>query len=270
MESDDRGHGSRHRTHADLKPLKSKEDVKRFLNAIRTDFLSTVNSKESGLEDILVQNGVLNCDSDVESLRHYPTRKDESRRLWTILCSVDHKIFISSALPVLCDKYYHIIPNKFWKGQSQPNGRDSITSQTQGTASEHSNENTCIRCAAKRRVREKAMLDLLYGCELMSFDEYSIYTREPLKLNWDLIFTTVHKIHPGKVKRFCGKFQKLLKDYALSVPENLEDSIKDGFPCTCFSQPEVSRRGGERCPVDNRRRPLAILCWSQVRQTRIR
>lgn len=71
----------------------------------------------------------------------------------------------------------------------------------------------------------------------------SIYTREPLKLNWDLIFTTVHKIHPGKVKRFCGKFQKLLKDYALSVPENLEDSIKDGFPCTCFSQPEVSRSG---------------------------
>lgn len=60
----------------------SKEDVKRFLKAIREDFLSTVNSKESGLEDILVQNGVLNCDSDVESLRHYPTRKDESRCLY--------------------------------------------------------------------------------------------------------------------------------------------------------------------------------------------
>lgn len=113
------------------------------------------------------------------------------RRLWTILCSVDHKIFISSALPVLCDKYHHIIPHKFWKGQSEPNGRDSIASQTQGTASEHSSENTCIRCAAKRRVREKAMLDLLYGCQLMSFDEY----RQVFEKNFSLTSRRLYKVN---------------------------------------------------------------------------
>lgn len=125
------------------------------------------------------------------------------RRLWTILCSVDHKIFISSALPVLCDKYYHIIPHKFWKGQSEPNGRDSITSQTQGTASEHSSENTCIRCAAKRRVREKAMLDLLYGCQLMSFDEY----RQVFETKfYHLCFRSLTSRRLYKVNQLCKVF----------------------------------------------------------------
>ncbi|XP_025102788.1 uncharacterized protein LOC112569263 [Pomacea canaliculata] len=99
MDSEPRGHESSRRTHTDLKPLKTKCDVAHFLEAIREGFCSSVNLRESGLEDSLIQNGVLKDDSDVESLYHnHSSRKDKTRRLWFILHDVDHNIFINKGI----------------------------------------------------------------------------------------------------------------------------------------------------------------------------
>lgn len=58
----------------------TKCDVAHFLEAIREGFCSSVNLTESGLEDSLIQNGVLKDDSDVESLYHnHSSRKDKTR-----------------------------------------------------------------------------------------------------------------------------------------------------------------------------------------------
>lgn len=58
----------------------TKRDVAHFLEAIREGFCSSVNLRESGLEDSLIQNGVLKDDSDVESLYHnHSSRKDKTR-----------------------------------------------------------------------------------------------------------------------------------------------------------------------------------------------
>lgn len=65
----------------------TKADVRRFLDGIRKEFLSSVNVDESGLMDELVQTGVLNYDSDVESLRcKYSVRKDKARFVYFTIC----------------------------------------------------------------------------------------------------------------------------------------------------------------------------------------
>lgn len=65
----------------------TKADVRRFLDGIRKEFLSSVNVDESGLMDELVQTGVLNYDSDVESLRcRYSVRKDKARFVYFTIC----------------------------------------------------------------------------------------------------------------------------------------------------------------------------------------
>lgn len=91
------------------------------------------------------------------------------RRLWTILYTIDHNTFIEEALPVLCKKYFHVIPREYWKEQSDCT---RMTSQISVETTEGAREVTCVRCAAKHRVREKTMADLLYECQLITNDDY--------------------------------------------------------------------------------------------------
>lgn len=58
----------------------SEANVQEFLNAIHKDFVSTVDPLESGLQDRLIQCGLL-TNTDHESLKggHYPTREEKAR-----------------------------------------------------------------------------------------------------------------------------------------------------------------------------------------------
>lgn len=91
------------------------------------------------------------------------------RRLWTILYTIDPNTFIEEALPALCKKYFHVIPREYWKEQSDCT---RVTSQISGEAAAGASEVTCVRCAAKHRVRENTMADLLYEFQLIPFDDY--------------------------------------------------------------------------------------------------
>ncbi|XP_070202223.1 uncharacterized protein [Littorina saxatilis] len=224
--------------HLLLKPLRSKVEVQAFLKAIREHFINKVNVLEpGGFADLLIERGVL-TETDNESIGagHHPTRKEQARRVWTILYGIRHEVLVHDVLPVLCKRHSHIIPESFWISDHSPH--DSPAGSRGGSGASVGVEGGgCTRCEIRRRLRPSTLADFLWKAGVMSFDVYSDLTRHQRKTSpdyvWNTIFREFTKLSTVDAQRLQLDMTSLLTRHSLLVPDDIVDLMTEGFLCCC-------------------------------------
>ncbi|XP_076455866.1 uncharacterized protein LOC143290373 [Babylonia areolata] len=218
-----------------LRPLRTRVDVQRFLRAILQNFVDKVEIETYSLLDELRAMRVV-TDRDAESLGglHLPTRNEKARRLWNILCSIDHKVFVEKALPVLCRHYSFIIPEGLWlDGNAAVSGLSQWgTGEDNRAAGRH-----CVRCSIKERIRPTDLADLLMEAGFITLADYKDiidrYRNPPT--DWPRIFRAFRKLAGREASSHVDRIRRLMADHSLAVPDDLLPLVEQGFPCSCAS-----------------------------------